>query len=103
MISPADCAERAWAALEAGDAVAAWQAMKPLEPQLERDQASAAAWLDLLRATPHRPTLEAEVDRILRSWPHDGALVTRACDALIKAAELVPPDVPPPARGPAHR
>ncbi len=94
--------ERACAALEAGNTALAWQEMAPLEPRIDADPAAAAAWLDLLRFQPARPTLVAEVKRILGAFGEDAALVTRACDALIRSAELTPADEPQPKDGPAE-
>ena len=94
--------ERACAALEAGNPTLAWQEMDALEPDIDRDGAAAAAWLDMLRYNPARATLVAETRRILARFGEDAALVTRACDALIRAAELTPPDEPRPEGGPAH-
>src|SRR5947207_9716010 len=76
--------------------------MAPLEPAIEREPAAAAAWLELLRSTPNRATLLPEVRRILARFGDDAVLVTRACDALIRAAELAPSDEPPPEHGPAQ-
>ena len=93
---------QAWQALEAGDADAAWAVLVPLAEQLDRDRDVAALWLDLLRVTPGRTSLQQEAQRVLARWPDDAALVTRACDALIKAAERVPPDLAQPSDGPAQ-
>src|SRR6185295_2906946 len=94
--------ERACAALETGQPERAWQELAPLEPEIDRDPSAAAAWLDLLRMTPARATLIDEARRILARFPEDAALVTRACDALIRAAERLPPDEPPPQDGAAR-
>ena len=94
--------ERACAALEAGQVERAWQELAPLAPEIDRDPAAAAAWLDMLRMTPARATLIDEARRILARFPEDAALVTRACDALIRAAERLPPDEPPPEHGAAR-
>jgi hypothetical protein len=93
--------ERAWQLLGAGDSAGAWAQLAPLADQLERDPALAALWLDLLRANPSRATLQAEATRVLARWPDDPALVTRACDALIRAAERIAPDVAQPEDGAA--
>jgi tetratricopeptide (TPR) repeat protein len=100
--TPQQILERACAALESGDAARAWQQMAPLEARIASDADAAAAWLDLLRFQPARPTLIAEVKAILGAFGEDAALVTRACDALIRAAELTPPDEPQPKDGPAE-
>jgi tetratricopeptide (TPR) repeat protein len=89
-------------ALEARDVQGAWGALRGLEGELEQDPEVAAVWLDLLRATPSRAELTAEVERVLKRWPDDPVLVTRACDALIRAAERLPPDEPPLEAGPAQ-
>jgi len=98
----ADRAALAWQALQAGDAAGAWAQLTPLAGQLDRDAELAATWLDLLRATPSRASLLEEVQRVLQRWPHDATLVSRACDALIRAAERVPPDLAQPPDGPAQ-
>jgi tetratricopeptide (TPR) repeat protein len=84
-----------------GDAAAAWQHMEQLGPELERDAEAAAAWLGLCRSTPERPTLVEDVRRALTAHPFDATLVTRGCDALIRAVERRPPDEPQLGEGPA--
>jgi tetratricopeptide (TPR) repeat protein len=93
---------RASEALAAGNSQQALAELAPHEPELDQDAALASTWLDLLRVAPDRPTLQDEVQRILARWPEDPELVTRACDALIRAAERVPPDEAPAADGPAQ-
>lgn len=97
----AERGERAWERLGAGDSAGAWAQIEPLAAQLDRDPQLAALWLDLLRAQPSRASLVAEAARVLARWPDDPALVTRACDALIRAAERIAPDVAQPADSPA--
>jgi tetratricopeptide (TPR) repeat protein len=97
----AERAERSWQLLGAGDAAGAWAQLTPLSEQLGSDPELAALWLDLLRADPTRDSLVAEVTRVLARWPDDAGLVTRACDALIRAAERVAPDLAQPAESPA--
>lgn len=89
------------AAIHGGDAVTAWRHMEELAPELERDAEVAAAWLGLLRNTPDKPTLVEDVRRALTAHPFDPTLVTRGCDALIRAAERRPPDEPQLGEGPA--
>ncbi len=100
-ITPASTIERARTAREPAEVAAALEALSALEPEQQPER--AALWLELLRADPSRPTLLADVERVLARWPEDPALVTRACDALIRAAELTPADEPPAAQGPAAR
>lgn len=90
-------------ALEAGDLERAWTALMPLREQIDRDRDLALGWLALLHHTPRRPQLLAEAECIGRQWPADPEIITRACDALIGAAEIRAPDEPPVAEGgPAH-
>src|SRR5690606_15877771 len=49
-------------AVESGDGDAAWAALTPHEAELGRDLELTRMWLDLLRLTPQRQSLEAEVD-----------------------------------------
>lgn len=75
----------------------------PLRDQIDRDRDLALGWLALLHHTPRRPQLLVEAERIGKRWPADPEIVTRACDALIGAAELRAPDEPPVTEGgPAH-
>lgn len=67
----------------------------PQRDRIDRDRELALGWLELLHHTPRRPQLVDEVSRIARAWPADPELITRACDALIGAAELRAPDEPP--------
>lgn len=91
------------AALEAGDLERAWTHLMPLRERIDTDRALALGWLALLHHTPRRPQLLVEAERIGKRWPHDPEVVTRACDALIGAAELRAPDEPPTqAEGPAY-
>jgi hypothetical protein len=88
-------------AISEGDAVAAWRHMEPLASEIEGDADIAAAWLGLLRSTPDKPTLVDDVRRALAAHPFDASLVTRGCDALIRAAERRAPDEPQLEGGPA--
>jgi Flp pilus assembly protein TadD len=97
----AERGERAWQLLGEGDSAGAWAQLEPLVAELDQDPELAALWLDLLRAQPSRTSLVAETARVLERWPDDAALVTRACDALIRAAERTAPDVAQPADSPA--
>ena len=75
--------------------------MEPLASEIEADADVAAAWLGLLRSTPDKPTLVDDVRRALAAHPFDASLVTRGCDALIRAAERRAPDEPQLEDGPA--
>jgi tetratricopeptide (TPR) repeat protein len=90
------------ASVSQGDLVGAWRHMEALAAERERDPEVAAAWLALLRNSPDRPTLVEETRSLLERFPSDLPLVTRACDALIRAAEQRPPDEPRLAEGPAR-
>jgi len=92
---------RVASAISEGDALSAWKHMEELAPELERDAEVAAAWLGLLRSTPDKPTLVDDVRRALAGHPFDVSLVTRGCDALIRAAERRAPDEPQLSDGPA--
>lgn len=83
------------AALDAGDLERAWTVLMPLREHISSDRDLALAWLSLLHHTPRRPQLVDEAARIGGAWPADPEIVTRACDALIGAAELRAPDEPP--------
>ncbi len=67
----------------------------PLRGRIDQDRGLALGWLSLLHHTPRRPQLVDEASRIGKAWPADPEIVTRACDALIGAAELRAPDEPP--------
>jgi tetratricopeptide (TPR) repeat protein len=85
---------RCQAALERRDLEAAFAEASVLEAELASNSEAAALWLDLLRAQPRRPSLRSDAARIVAAFPGDAALVTRACDALIRCAELAPLDEP---------
>jgi tetratricopeptide (TPR) repeat protein len=85
-------------ALARRDLDAAFAEASILETELASNSEAAALWLDLLRAQPTRPSLASDAARIMVAFPHEPALVTRACDALIRRAELTPPDEPNPER-----
>ncbi|HEX7479777.1 MAG TPA: tetratricopeptide repeat protein [Polyangiales bacterium] len=80
----------------------AWAALAPFAPSIDADADLALAWLTLLRITPGRDGLRAQVQRILARWPNEPRMVMAACDALVRAAELKAPDEPPQADGPAQ-
>lgn len=88
-------------ALEAREFERAFELITPLRAELTRDRELAQVWLTLLRIAPSRASLLEDASSIVASWPEDVELVTSACDALIRAAELAGPDVPPTAAGPA--
>lgn len=82
------------AALAARDTTRAWQLIAPLSAARTHDARVANVWLTMLRITPARESLVAEATEILEHWPADNSLQLLGCDALIRAAELVAPDVP---------
>jgi tetratricopeptide (TPR) repeat protein len=81
------------AALAVRDTQRAWQLIAPLTAARAQDARVANVWLTMLRITPTRESLAPEVEEILEHWPADNALQLLGCDALIRAAELVAPDV----------
>jgi tetratricopeptide (TPR) repeat protein len=85
---------RCEAALERRDLDAALAEASVLEAELASNPEAAALWLDLLRALPTRPSLCSNAARIVAAFPDAPSLVTRVCDALIRRAELAPPDEP---------
>jgi len=68
-----------------------------IEPRLAR------LWLTLLRIEPAREGLQQDVLRWVAHYPEDSALQLLGCDALIRAAERLGPDVPVASDGPAVR
>jgi len=94
--------EQALAALAAGRVEQAWSSVEPLREQLTRDREVARGWLELLRATPWRATLQTEVRSALAGFGTDPEIAVCACDALLRAAERTPADEPQPWASPAH-
>jgi tetratricopeptide (TPR) repeat protein len=90
-------------ALAQSDVARAIELVAPFRNRLEHDAALAKLWLTLLRIQPSREGLQSEVERIAKRWPDEAALQLAACDALIRAAELVGPDMPVPSDGAADR
>jgi tetratricopeptide (TPR) repeat protein len=90
-------------ALAARDVPGAWRQLEPLRAQLDADARVANVWLTLLRVQPSRENLLEDVQQILKRFPDDGALQLSGCDALIRAAELVGPDMPVSPDGAAER
>lgn len=88
-------------ALAAGDVDAAAAALEPLSDQIPEDRTLCHASLRVLRASPGRPGLVDDVGRMMASFGQDPELATLACDALIRSAERLPIDVPPPEHGAA--
>lgn len=81
-------------ALAARDVERAWQLLAPLHAQRTLDPRVANVWLTLLRISPGRDGLLAEVTEILEHFQDDRELQLVGCDALIRAAELLGADVP---------
>lgn len=90
-------------ALASRDVARAWQLITPLSAARDRDVRVASVWLTLLRVSPGRESLVSEVAEILEHWPSDNVLQLAGCDALIRAAELLGPDVPVASEGAANR
>jgi len=88
-------------AIEARDIPRAFELLSAFSSQLDQHRELALTWLTLLRIAPSRASLQSDAARILARWPDDPELVSSACDALIRAAELPGPDVLPAADGPA--
>lgn len=102
MTDLAEAIRQAQAALDRDDVGAAWEAIGPLAGRIAQDREVAAAWLTLLRVSPGRPGLLADIKLIVSAFADDPQLVNIACDALIREAERVAPDEPPPEGGAAH-
>jgi tetratricopeptide (TPR) repeat protein len=82
-------------AVESGDGDAAWALLTPHEPSLGHDLELTRLWLDLLRLTPQKGTLEAEVELALGGFAAEPAVVIAACAALLARAARRAPDEPP--------
>jgi tetratricopeptide (TPR) repeat protein len=91
------------AALATRDTQRAWQLLTPLSAARATDARVANIWLTMLRITPARESLVAEATEILEQWPADNSLQLLGCDGLIRAAELVAPDVPVSEAGAAQK
>jgi hypothetical protein len=91
------------AALDAREPAKALELLTPFASLLESDLQLAAAWLTVLRVNPSRAHVVEDVGRILTRWPGERALQHAGCDALIRAAEVLGPDVPSASDGPAVR
>jgi tetratricopeptide (TPR) repeat protein len=81
-------------AVEGGDGDAAWSLLAPHEQALGRDRELTRLWLDLLRLTPQRPSLEAEVELALTGFSRDPQVVIAANAALLARAARRAPDEP---------
>jgi tetratricopeptide (TPR) repeat protein len=91
-------------AVESGDGDAAWALLAPHEPALGHDRELTRLWLDLLRLTPQKPSLEAEVELAIAGFPGDPPVVIAADAALLARAARRAPDEPTLREdGPAHR
>lgn len=88
--------------LQQGDVEQAFSAMAPFAASATEDRDRAISFLNLWRLAPGRVGLLAEVTRLADSFPEDADVVMAACDALIRDAERLAPDQPPPAQGAAH-
>lgn len=88
--------------LKAGKVDEAFKAVAPFADIADKERDVALGLLSIWRVTPGRPGLVVEVKRLADAYPTDPEVVTRACDALIRDGERVPPDEPPPENGAAH-
>lgn len=95
------CWQRAQARLETDGADAAWDELHPLRETIASDRDAARVWLTMLRITPGRAGLVADATGIADVFGDDPQLALLACDALVRAAELLPIDVPPAEKGAA--
>ena len=88
--------------LQQGEVEQAFSAMTPFSASATEDRDHAISVISLWRHAPGRVGLLAEVSRLADAFPEDAEVVLAACDALIRDAERLAPDVPPPAQGAAH-
>jgi len=95
------CWERAQQALESDGPQAAWAELQPLRGSILEDRAAGRAWLTLLRITAGRQGLVQDTTAIADAFVGDAEITLLACDALVRTAELLPIDVPPPEQGAA--
>jgi len=91
------------AALAQGSVSKAFEQLAVHAPVFEFEPGLARLWLTLLRMEPAREGLQHDVLRWVAHYPEDSALQLLGCDALIRAAERLGPDVPPTSDGPAAR
>ncbi len=93
-------------AIEQGDSARAWALLAPFGPEQDPRWGThlglGRTWLTLLRITPGRTGLRQQAQALATRWAADPLMAMAACDALVRAAELQPPDEPPPADGPAE-
>lgn len=91
-------------AIEKGDGDAAWDLLVPHEAALGRDLEVTRIWLDLLRLTPQKPTLEAEVELATAGFADRPEVIIAGNAALLARAARRAPDEPPLRDdGPAHK
>lgn len=81
---------------------AAAAALQPVSAQIHQDRTLAHDSLLVLRASPGREGLVDDVSAIAKHFGTDPEIAILACDALIRTAELLPLDVPPPEHGAAN-
>lgn len=88
--------------IQAGRVNEAFSALTLFEAQATSDIGCALGFLALYRLAPGREGLVARVAAIAAAFPTTPAVTTRACDALIREAELLAPDEPPHPKAAAH-
>lgn len=93
--------DRALGQLNNGQPDQAHATMAPFHEEGLQAPQRAADLLRLWQATPDAPQLVQRVGELATAHVRDPQLVLIACDALIRAAERVPPDEPPAQGGPA--
>lgn len=89
-------------AARAGHAEAAWQALGRHAEQIGEQREVALAFAELLSLDPSFPQALPWAEQALRGFAQDAQVVIALAAALLRAAELRPPDEPPFMQGPAH-
>lgn len=93
---------QALAHLAAGRHDAAHQALSAFVGAAATERAVARGFLELWQHSLGQPELVGEVKRIMSGFMADPELVVSACQVLIRDAERLPLDQPPPRDGAAH-
>jgi hypothetical protein len=87
---------------QAGDTPAAWQAFQEVRAEAGKEHEVALAFAQLLSLDPNYPEALSVADQALAGFRRDPRVIIPLAAALLRSAELRPPDEPPFIQGPAH-
>lgn len=87
---------------QAGHTQVGWQAFTKVSDKVGEDRELALGFAELLRLDPGYPDALPLAERVIGGFRTDPTVIIPLSAALLRTAELRPPDEPPFVKGPAH-